>query len=223
MSGLLDVYLIRHGESVANADYSHVVGSPDFTPLTELGKRQAIALGNRLKAEGKLFGNVYSSTAERAMHTADIACGHIGFETGKIVRLDELLEIRRGEFSGRLRSEAYDAATRKMMDCNPYHFAPPGGESQRMVEQRMMEWLKQAKLHEGRIAMFGHGYAIKTLLRGIFGIDPGMTYKISLDNTSITRIQLQENGWHILSLNDTMHLSAEGLYGKRPEGKQQLS
>jgi len=44
------IFLIRHGESIANIDKSIYYGLPNFkVPLTEKGKQQAIDCGKRLK------------------------------------------------------------------------------------------------------------------------------------------------------------------------------
>jgi len=47
------IYFIRHGQSQANAD--NVFGSPE-TPLTEIGRQQAKAAGEKLKADGIVVG-----------------------------------------------------------------------------------------------------------------------------------------------------------------------
>ena len=48
--------------------------------------------------------------------------------------------------------------------------------------------------------------AIKCLLRGIMDFSSGLTYKINLDNASITRLKYSERGWHLITINDTAHL-----------------
>ncbi len=74
----------------------------------------------------------------------------------------------------------------------------------------MCAWVKEEILaltgNNLCIAVFGHGMAIKCLLRGIMDFDNGLTYKIRLDNTSITRLKYDKNGWHIECVNDAAHL-----------------
>lgn len=58
-----------------------------------------------------------------------------------------------------------------------------------------------------RIAVFSHGTAIKCLLRGVLHSDPRMTYKMRIDNTSVTVLKYSvEAGWHLDRVNDICHL-----------------
>ena len=66
--------LARHGQSVANAS-RRFQGSQDV-PLSELGRRQAAALGAALK--GGRLTHVYSSPMERARLTAGAVVAAVG-------------------------------------------------------------------------------------------------------------------------------------------------
>jgi broad specificity phosphatase PhoE len=73
-----------------------------------------------------------------------------------------------------------------------WHFEPPGGESQRQVEQRMAEFLTHRVLPsltpEAPAIVVGHGMAIKCLLRGVLSSLPTMSRSIATGNTSITEL-----------------------------------
>ena len=58
--------LIRHGQ------YEQWQGDPEKKVLTELGKRQAMAAGQRLRDLGEKYTFMYYSTMPRAMETAQI-------------------------------------------------------------------------------------------------------------------------------------------------------
>ncbi len=60
------IWLIRHAESLGNID-----GSQADTPISKLGRTQAIALRERLA--GEVFDRVVSSPLERARETARLA------------------------------------------------------------------------------------------------------------------------------------------------------
>ena len=62
--------LLRHGESVGNAEGKHQ-GQSDF-PLTEKGEAQARALAERWLNEKKGFDLIISSPLSRAHGTAEI-------------------------------------------------------------------------------------------------------------------------------------------------------
>jgi probable phosphoglycerate mutase len=61
------IYLVRHGQSVDNAN--GLQSGWSSTPLTALGERQATAMGKKLKTV--VFGSAYSSGSVRAVKTLD--------------------------------------------------------------------------------------------------------------------------------------------------------
>ncbi len=208
---MLDLYLIRHAESVLNLDYAHVIGGrTNAVPLTSEGIRQAERLGPRLSAEKIVFDHVYSSTAVRAWTTARHTgkTMHPGFTLESVVQDERLLELDQGAWEGKPREEIYTSETLAKIRADPWEFRPPQGESQRDVEERMYRWMKQTALpvHDGVIAVFTHGMAIKCLLRKILDFDSKMTYKLEIDNTAITHLRYDLYGWHLATINDTGHL-----------------
>lgn len=57
------------------------------------------------------------------------------------------------------------------------------------------------------IGVFTHSLPIKCLLTGILGCSPVMTYKICVEDSSVTVLQHSwRNGWQIKRMNDTAHL-----------------
>jgi broad specificity phosphatase PhoE len=71
--------LVRHGQSVANADPPAVLSSTQGDRLTELGREQADALGESLKGAG--VTDLIASPMNRATETAAAIGAHIGLET----------------------------------------------------------------------------------------------------------------------------------------------
>ena len=102
------------------------------------------------------------------------------------------------------------------MNADNWNYRIPGAETQREVEERMYAWVEQEFLHptpiEGRFAIFGHGMAIKCLLRKVMESDPAMTYKIDIENTGIVRLTYTENsGWGVQGINDDAHLMLDSI------------
>ncbi|HVL02915.1 MAG TPA: phosphoglycerate mutase family protein, partial [Acidimicrobiales bacterium] len=63
--------LVRHGESQAQVD--RVVGGPTgCTGLSDLGRRQVIALAERWQDAGFVADRLFSSTLPRAAETAEL-------------------------------------------------------------------------------------------------------------------------------------------------------
>lgn len=64
----MDLYIIRHADA---GDREQWAGNDDDRPLTELGHRQARALGEALKQRGVTLGAVVSSPLVRTRETAE--------------------------------------------------------------------------------------------------------------------------------------------------------
>ena len=171
----------------------------------------------------------FASTAVRARETAAIAgralASAIASEGEGAVTLpceaatlsSEIVELDMGDFAGRLRSDVYSADVRATIAANPWDFKPPNGESQHEVEVRVRSFVEREVLPVAvpggpPTVVVAHGLAIKCFLRHVLGSDAAMTWKVRLDNCSITEVGFEEDvtardaGWHVLRVNDTAHL-----------------
>ncbi|HBV68568.1 MAG TPA: histidine phosphatase family protein, partial [Clostridiales bacterium] len=97
------VYLVRHGESVANLN-KRFSGITDVE-LSENGREQARVAGQKLT--GEKISHVYSSTLQRARDTAKIICDEIGFDKDSIIMEDCLVEVDFGVFENLTWDEIY--------------------------------------------------------------------------------------------------------------------
>jgi broad specificity phosphatase PhoE len=205
----LELYLIRHGQSVNNITEGIIGGQAIDVPLTEYGEQQAHLLGQYLHDQGIILNDAYSSTAERAIRTGSITCSYLGIKG--IVTSKKLLEISQGDWAGKRRDSVYTPALKRIIEQeNPQHFRPPNGESHQDVEDRGLDFLKNDLGYEhrtGRIAVFGHGMLFKCMLRGILDFDPRMVWKIGIGNTSITSLRYDDRGWHLNYVNAAPHLN----------------
>ena len=92
-----------------------------------------------------------------------------------------------------------------------------------MVERRASQWLEDTILYNKEmiaeatarkaagqapmeIACFSHGMTIKCLLHYVMGFDQSFTWKMTLENTSISRLYFSEEGWRLITVNDHAHL-----------------
>ncbi len=137
------VVLVRHGETNDNIEPIRVQGFTD-TPLNELGRTQAVALGELLAA-GEPFASLWSSDLSRARETAEIVGARLGLEPP---RLDaRLREANRGRWEGsrfidieRDEPELYAAWRRAGAG-----FRFPGGESLLDQQQRVHACLTEIR------------------------------------------------------------------------------
>lgn len=204
----LKLYLIRHGESTGNI-LPDIVGQGSDEELTKRGKDQAKALGRYLAINNVSFDNIYCSSYTRAHQTAKIACKEFTDQFPGIVF--ELREHSSGDMRGSKRSEILTPELIEEMQEKGMLFKYPNGESFYDVQQRMMDWLYYLILSnpnmEGKsVGIFSHGTAIKCLLQHIMQFDQRMTWRLNLDNTSMSIIELKNGLWHIKCLNSTPHL-----------------
>ena len=159
------IYLVRHGETEFNRE-RRIQGHVD-SPLTELGVRQARAVGRLLRdlirePEG---WRIVSSPLGRARITAEIVADKLG---GLPVELDERLkEMSWGPHDGRLRAEL-EAEHPETFGRSGWAFDAATGESYEAVAARLGDWLASLPPEpERKIIAVSHGISGR-VLRGLY-------------------------------------------------------
>jgi broad specificity phosphatase PhoE len=215
-----NLYLIRHGQSESNVDPDRMGQTPEV-PLTRLGESQSNALGSKLRSDGIVFDRIFSSPYTRALYTAQIVNSYFGNQN--IVLADDLREYDAGDWKGTSRKETVTPDIKLSMGYFTNAFAPPNGESLNAVERRATKWLDDFIMFNNEIltlsdkkmsdsnkplelACFTHGMTIKCLLHHIMGFDKSITWKISVDNTSVSKLSFDHEGWKVRYLNNCSHL-----------------
>lgn len=148
-----EIHFIRHAESSMNAKPELISGRSPSATLTALGKRQARALGAHLRSLGMDFDAVYSSPIERAKQTAYALVQELDIPREAVEVTDAVQELSQGQWEGRNRSEVYTTTMVPIMNSTQPDFRAPGGESQRQVEFRMMEFLNNVVLPRASSAL----------------------------------------------------------------------
>ena len=166
------LYLLRHGQTELNA--RKVVQGRCDSRLTEPGEQQARMAGAWLAARGVRPDRVVSSPLERAMRTASIVAGELGFE-GPVEVEKGIVERAYGEFELRPFSEL------------PYDVWDPtdeieryGGEGNGRVRARMEAALKADIGAEGVgcLLAVSHGSASRQFIACALGIDGNFTERL---------------------------------------------
>jgi broad specificity phosphatase PhoE len=212
-----ELFLIRHGESEVNVQ-PDLMGQTSNVLLTEKGKHQATLLGEYFKKKDIFFDEVFSSTYIRAKDTAEISMGVLGIDKSVIVLTDCLREYSAGEWTGASRKVTLTPEVTYKMMALGQTFQPPGGESMHQVERRASGWLEDTLIynkdfqnrcknrpHKTKVAVFSHGLTIKCLMHYIMGFDQIMTWRVNIDNTSISRFVFKD-AWFVQSINERPHL-----------------
>ncbi len=217
---VLNLYNFRHAEVPSNLDrIKYIGGQSNHLQLSPRGIKQSEALACRLKEEGIIFDEIYSSTAIRAIHTTKINCNILGFPLDKIVYVPQLLELSQGDWEGKERSQIITPQVLEDMTKLHWEFKAPNGESQRDLEERAYGWVDETFLVKKKdnitVGLFTHGVTIKCFLRGALKFDPRLTYRLEIDNCSITHLKYafegQHKGWSLVKINDNAHLNKIGF------------
>ena len=160
------VYLARHGESDWNAE-GRWQGNAD-RPLTDLGRRQAEELAERLASVP--LDAVYSSDLRRARDTAEaVAAGH-GLE---VRALPALREVDVGSWSGLSRPEVEERFPEAFSRWRDGGQGWEDGETyERMTERVVAAVLEIAAAHpDGAVLVVAHGGPIRALHAVALGLD----------------------------------------------------
>lgn len=188
---MLNIYLLRHGETAWNADGNRYCGRTDL-PLTEKGIQQAEAVRQQLT--NITLTAVYASPLKRALRTAEIASG------GKRVVTDNrLIEIDFGVWEGKTKEE-FIAENRNLWHnwINDPEITQAGGtgETAGTVVSRADSFFKHLlETHtSGNILVVGHNGLNRLFLSHKLGMPLKNYRKFFLDNATITMFTLDESG-----------------------------
>lgn len=210
---MLQVYLVRHGETVWNAE-RRIQGQSD-SPLTEKGEQQAWQVGERVKHLG--ITHIIASDLGRTRRTAEIIADACSCSVTLDPRLRELnmgvLEKR--PLDGLTAEEEQWRAT---LVNGTEGGRIPEGESMTEMATRMHAALNAClDLPAGsRPLLVSHGMALGALVSTILGLPAYAERRLRLRNCSLSRVDYQQSawlaeGWIVETAGDISHLDAPAL------------
>ena len=171
MSGTL--VLVRHGQSEWNLK-NLFTGWRDVD-LTELGREEAKAGAEKLKARGTKFDIAFTSVLKRAQKTNDIildALGQIGLKT---IRDQALNERDYGDLSGLNKDDARAKWGEEQVHIwrRSYDVQPPGGESLKDTGARVWPYylhvMQPHVLRGETVLVSAHGNSLRALIMALEG------------------------------------------------------
>ena len=183
---MLQVYLVRHGETQWNAE-RRIQGQSD-SPLTAKGEQQAMQVATRAKELG--ITHIISSDLGRTRRTAEIiaqACG-----------CDIIFDSRLRELNmGVLEKRHIDSLTEE-------------------EENWRRQLVNGTSRQGSRPLLVSHGIALGCLVSTILGLPAWAERRLRLRNCSISRVDYQESlwlasGWVVETAGDISHLDAPAL------------
>ena len=188
--------LVRHGETQWSCTGRHT-GRTDVA-LTELGQRQADALGLMLR--GRSFAAVLVSPLQRATETLRRA----SLDAARVRVLEELVEWDYGDYEGLTTEEI----RRSVPDWTIWTAPVPGGESATDVGRRADLVIARALDESDDVAIFSHGHLLRVLTARWLGLDVPAGRHFALDTATVSILGYERDTPVILLWNEACHLRA---------------
>ncbi|MCT8136835.1 histidine phosphatase family protein [Anaerobacillus sp. CMMVII] len=184
------LYLIRHGQSVANQS-GIIQGRKEF-PLSAAGKKQATLLGEFFAS--KSIDYLYSSDLERAYETATSISAHHPLD---VIPWDKIREIGLGPLEGKTRQEIVLQYPEINKTSSILTTGITGTETVEEITARC-QYVRQQLLSghkRHRVALVSHGGFISIFLMYLmFGESWNEVHRpFIIGNTGVTKIEFLEN------------------------------
>jgi len=197
------VYLVRHGQTAWNK--ARIFRGRADVRLDEQGRLEAVAAAGALR--NVTLAHVYCSPLSRARETAKaIARLH----QAPLEPVPAFTDIDYGDWT-----EFWDVEARRrfkdtyeVWETRPHLVKFPNGESLDNVRTRAYPRLVAlARKHKrSTIAVVTHRVVIKALLCAVKELDNSHFWEIRLDTGAISTLELRNNGFKCVRINDTSHL-----------------
>ena len=215
--------LVRHAQSAANRD-GVGLGRAD-SPLTDLGKRQAVALGAALTSHR--IDRIITSPLERARSTAQaIATAQPNSTAGSLtIDVDDrLIEMDVGELDGLewpVVQERYGEFVKRWLSDDASETRMPGGESLAEVARRAWPTVEPliniaagdrndaAALEDRSIVIVSHNFVLRTLVCRVLELQLNRWRNFELDLASRSTVERVRGRPVLVDLNETSHLVGE--------------
>lgn len=193
----MDLYMIRHGESLANFTGTHAGWAP--VPLTEKGEAQAEAA--RRHVQNLTFDRLYVSDVRRAQQTADILFPGVPRTFSTIIR-----EINNTSMRGKTCDDMTALYGERYLACRKnFDYAPLGidCESGAHMLARAQEFLDLVAADETltRVAAVAHAGLITAMAEVVLGARVGR--QMSCGNASVSIFRYENTRWRLRLWNLT--------------------
>ncbi len=195
----LNIHFLRHASTV---EEKLIFKGIIDTPLSEKGRSEARALGEKLRAENIKFDACYSSPLSRAADTA-VLLG--GVSDGEIILCPELTDINCGDWEN-ISVETVKKENPALFDSwlkKPAEFVFPGGESVAGAAARAKSFLNKvsAASSSGEILIVTHRIVINLMVLTALDIDINKYWLFRYDNCRRTIIAHDETGFYLKAMN----------------------
>jgi broad specificity phosphatase PhoE len=172
--------------------------------LNEVGYIQARKLASRLA--DLPIASIYTSPLKRAHTTASlIAESH----RLKVKPLDDLIEIKMGDWEGLHESEIARRWPEmwKQSEVDPSVLTMPHGESFSQVAERAVRAFEEmiAANRGKQTVMVTHDVVVRIVVAYVLGVTYSIYRRLKVDNASLSVVWVNEGAKRLAMLNDTYH------------------
>ncbi len=207
LEGICEVLLVRHGEQ-AFVDNMPIADAVD-APLSDLGRRQASAIGGRLA--DRSIDAVYSSTLQRARDTGVAIADHHGLDVQQRDQLEEInLWQDLPQHQGLRDSLDKDELVAIMREGNRTQRwdSYPYCEDRDRFRERVVAAIDQiiADHHDQRVVVACHGGVINAYLAHL--AESPLDQMCSIHHTSLTTVRGKADLRRVVQVNDFAHVLA---------------
>ncbi|XIA62215.1 histidine phosphatase family protein [Bradyrhizobium sp. TZ2] len=189
------IHLVRHGHHAMLGRW--LCGRMPGVQLDELGCRQMSRCGEMIPARPLA---IRSSPQRRAQQSASILACHFGLPVEVAPEVDE---IDYGEWTSRAFAELKGDTRWNRWNTRRSAGRPPGGESMRVLQQRMVQYLEQLRCAQadGSIVIVSHAEPIRAALLyySRTPLDDFLSFKV--DPASVSTLAVDKSGIRISRIN----------------------
>jgi broad specificity phosphatase PhoE len=198
----VELYHIRHGETLMNANPTVVGGRSNWVELSPLGKEQAWQRGEYFLDQGIIPTRFITTPAVRAIDSGSLMLQ--AMDLAITPSLDyKSQELDKGEWTGRPRGEVYTRANQAQQRFAGLDARAPGGQSYRELGLLMLESLADIATmvaeseQDERIFVIGHGMAQRCMAATFYGWSREQILSAKTPNTSFSKLTLLPSGWNL--------------------------
>ena len=222
-----DLWLVRHGESVANVAASRAereglerieidIRDADV-PLSPTGRDQASALRRWWSTHEDSIDVCWVSPYRRARETLEIARGERGGDAPTVV--DERLRDRELGILDLLTRHGvavlHPEEAERRRHLGKFYHRPPGGESWADVALRLRSFLgDELPGCSGGGLVVAHDAVVMLALYVLLRLDEHQLLEFAASHTvlnaSVTHLTRSDAGWELVEFSDVGHLKVEG-------------
>jgi len=188
------LFLVRHGETDWNRE-GRLQGGQDI-PLNDLGREQAVEAAGRLRnlVNGYDGLDFIASPMQRACETMEILRRQLGLPAKDYRRDERLKELTFGQWEGFTWREVRKAERELalMRERDKWSFVPPGGESYKMLAERLRPVL-EGLMRE--TVLVSHGGVARAVLALVGEVSPGEAAMVDIWQGKILIIDAGKASW----------------------------